>query len=270
MTPPGAIRVRLQPGIRRDANTEGLVITDFIENKTGKQFVKAFDVPIKVVDEIIAGTSLDKATIFSYSVDAAPLSGTIRNNASLTITNHSGSLGTPFGPNPKATYTGTIPPPACTPAPAGCTLTQGYWGNKPGVIWPDPFSRTATFFLSEQTWQQVLDTPVNDSPGYYQLAHQYIAAVLNQANGASIPSGVQDTLNLATPWFEANGIGACTANGSCDLQKVWSGTLATFNEGTYPGGPKHCDGQEAPVLSPQGYVTSGWKLSLFLPSILSK
>ena len=35
----------------------------------------------------------------------------------------------------------------------GCTYTQGYWGNKPGVVWPDPYSRDAVFFLSGQTWQ---------------------------------------------------------------------------------------------------------------------
>lgn len=93
------------------------------------------------------------------------------------------------------------------------------------------------FFSSGQTWQQVMDTPVNVSQGYYQLAHQYIAALLNQAVGAAVPSGIQDTLNLATTWFGGNGPSACTAGGSCGLQKNWAATLASYNEGTYPGGP---------------------------------
>lgn len=221
-------------------NTSGFKITDFIEYKTGTKWIKGFDVPVMYSGEIPAGTTQLTALTFPYSVDAAPLVGTIRNNASLTILNHSGSLGKPYGPNPKATYTGTIPPPPCV-QPQGCTYTQGYWGSKPDVVWPGPYSRDTVFFLSGQTWQQVMDTPVNVSQGYYQLAHQYIAAVLNQANGAYVPEGVQDTLNLASPWLAANGPSACTANGSCGLQKDWAATLDLFNNGLYPGGPGHCE-----------------------------
>jgi hypothetical protein len=224
-------------------DTTGFAISDFIEYKTGTKFVKAFDVPVVVPigTEIPAGTTQTTALTFPYSVDAGPLSGTIRNNASLTILNHSGNIGTAFGPNPKATYTGSIPPPACETSGGGCTYTQGYWGNKPDVVWPDPYSRDAVFFLSGQTWQQVMDTSVNVSQGYYQLAHQYIAAVLNQANGASVPQGVQDTLDLATAWFIVNYPSACTANGSCGTQKDWAATLDLYNNGNYPTGPAHCD-----------------------------
>jgi hypothetical protein len=221
-------------------DTLGFTINDFVEYKTGTKFVKGFDVFVSYQPgEIPAGTTLATATTFQYSVDAAPLPGTIRNNASLTILNHSNYVGQAFGPNPKATYTGTIPPPACAPS-GGCSYTQGYWGNKPDVVWPEPYSRDAAFFLSGQTWQQVMDTPVNVSQGYYQLAHQYIAAVLNVANGAGAPQGIQDTLALATTWLGANGPGACTANGSCGTQKDWAATLDLFNNGVYPGGPAHC------------------------------
>lgn len=127
------------------------------------------------------------------------------------------------------------------PDDPSCVRTQGYWGNKPGVVWPNPYSRTATFFLSGQTWQQVMDAPVNASTGYYQLAHQYIAAVLNQANGAAVPQGVQDVLNLAESWLGANGPSACTARGSCGDQKNWASILDTYNNGLYPGGPSHCN-----------------------------
>jgi hypothetical protein len=220
--------------------TVGFTINDFIENKTGTKFVKDYDVFVNAMPgEIPAGTTQTTALTFPYSIDAAPLAGTIRNNASMTILNHSSSIGKPFGPNAKATYTGTIPPPPCNEE-KGCTFTQGYWGNKPDVVWPDGFDRNATFLLSGQTWQQVLDTPVNVSQGYYQLAHQFIAAVLNQANGASVPQGVQDTLNLADAWLDANGPSACTANGSCGTQKDWAATLDLYNNGLYPDGPPHC------------------------------
>ena len=220
-------------------DTLGLNIADFIEYKTGPKWVKAFDVPVTYSGEIPAGTTQTTALTFPYSVDEAPLAGSIRNNVLITIMNHSGRLGSPFGPNPKATYDGTMPPPPC--GSQGCTYTQRYWGNKPDVEWPSSYSRDDTFFLSGQTWQQVLDTPVNASQGYYQLAHQYIAAVLNKASGASVPSGVQDTLNLAQAWLAANDPSACTASSSCGTQKGWAAILDQFNNGEYPGGPSHCE-----------------------------
>lgn len=221
-------------------DTVGFTIKDFIESKAdgATTWTKGFDVPVTYSGEIPARTTLETATTVTYSVDAAPLSGTIRNNASLTITNHSGHLGQTWGPNPKATYTGTVPPPACT-VDLGVVYTQGYWGSKPDVVWPSPYSRDAAFFLSGQTWQQVMDTPVATSQGYYQLSHQYIAAVLNAANGSYVPQGVQDTLDLAGAWLAANGPSACTAKGSCGLQKDWAGVLDTYNNGLYPGGPPH-------------------------------
>jgi hypothetical protein len=209
-------------------------IADFIEWKlSGPKWTKAFDVtvPLGSVTVIPAGTLQETALTFPYSALGDPLVGDIRNNASLTIMNHSGSLGTRSGPNPKATYTGPMPPPACDQGMGGCTYTQGYWGNKPGVVWPTTFSRDAMFFSSGLTWQQVMDTPVNVSQGYYQLAHQYIAAVLNQENGAYVPQGVQDTLNLAFNWLSSNAPSACTANGSCGLQKDWAAVLDEYNNG---------------------------------------
>lgn len=108
------------------SDTQGFAISDFIEYKTATKFVKAYDVTVTPSGEIPAGTTLETATVFPYSIDAAPLSGTIRNNASLTILNHSGNIGTPYGPNPKATYDGTMPPPACATTQQG-VYTQGYW-----------------------------------------------------------------------------------------------------------------------------------------------
>jgi hypothetical protein len=194
-------------------DTQGLNITDFIEYKTGNKWIKAHDMTItpNPFGEIPAGTTLETATVFQYTYDGDPLLGTIRNNASITILNHSGSIGKAFGPNPKATYTGSMPPPPCE-KPCGCVYTQGYWGNKPGVVWPDTYSRDTTFFLSEQTWQQVFDLAVGGN-SYYNLAHQYMAAVLNKANGACVPDGVQTTLDDATTWFNLNAPSACERTG---------------------------------------------------------
>ena len=85
-----------------------------------------------------------------------------------------------------------------------------------------------------------MDTPVNVSQGYYQLAHQYIAAVLNVANNACLPEGVQDTLELAIAWLQANAPTVCPTGGSCGTQKTWAAILDDYNNGRYIGGPEHC------------------------------
>lgn len=218
--------------------TQGLAITDTIQNKPGTIWQNAYNVPIVVAQQIPAGTTLATPTIFPYSAVLGPLSGTIRNVANVTITNHSGST-TPKGPETKATFTGTIKP--CVQTGGGCAYTQGYWGSKPDVVWPQPYSRSNIFYLSSLTWQQVLDQPVNTAPGYYQLAHQFIAATLNVANGASVPDGVSTTLALAEEWLNANGPSACAANGSCGMQRDWAEVLDQYNNGLYAGGPPHCE-----------------------------
>ena len=218
--------------------TQGLSIIDCVQNKvSGPVWTDNFCQQLNTSGtQIPAFTFESGATLFPYSASNGLLPGDIRNSAKVTILNHSGSIGTPTGPNPKATWTGEIGP--CEEA-CGCTFGQGHWSNTPGVVWPAPYDRNATFFLSGQTWQQVLDTPVGGN-AYYNLAHQYIAAVLNVANGACDPSGVEDTIDLATAWFEANTPAACTPGPSCGLQVTWAGILESYNSGTYPGGPSAC------------------------------
>lgn len=225
-------------------DTVGFTINDWIEVKpyisTGSEWIKLGDVFVNYMPgEIPAGTTQETAIVFPYSVNLpAYKDGYIRNNVQLTILNHSGSLGTPKGPNPKATYMGSMPPPPCQVGP-GCTYTQGYWKNHPEA-WPEGYSPDAYFFLSGQTWMQVLGTKPEGN-GYYILAHQYIAAVLNIANGASVPHGVQETINSASEWLNTNTPSDCTGPGSCGLQKTWAGVLDSYNNGKYPGGPPHCD-----------------------------
>lgn len=221
-------------------DTEGLQITDFLQNKTGTDW-QSGPVLLSLAGTVIPkGTTQLTAITFPYTWEGAALPGTVRNVATITITNHSGSLGTPKGPEPKATFMGEIKPCENTNN-GGCTYTQGYWRSKPGVIWPSPYSRTAAFYLSQQSWQQVLDTPPSASQGYYQLAHQYIAAVLNKANGASVPSGITTILDAANEWLNTHTQQACTANGSCGDQKNWAQILDDYNNGRYPNGPRHCE-----------------------------
>ena len=126
----------------------------------------------------------------------------------------------------------------CTCPPKGCVRTQGYWGNKPGVVWPKGYDRDAAFFGSGLTWQQVLDSPTRGD-AYFILAHQYIAAVLNVASGASAPNSVRSVILAAGAWFATATPGTCV-RGACQLQRSWASILDEYNNGDYPGGPKHC------------------------------
>lgn len=223
--------------------TEGLKILDYIQRKASGPTWTTVSGPMDIAGGavIAPGTTQATATTFSYTFDGPALTGySIRNVADLTITNHSGHLGTPFGPSPKATYAGPLPPPACSP-PCGCTYTRGYWGNKPGVTWPAPYDRSTTFYYSGQAWQQILTAP-GAGNGYYILGPQFIAAKLNVANGACLPSGVKTTLDLAEAWFAnaSNTPATCSTGGSCGLQKDWGAILDKYNNGIYPGGPAHC------------------------------
>ncbi|QYF92926.1 hypothetical protein KY495_19770 [Massilia sp. PAMC28688] len=128
----------------------------------------------------------------------------------------------------------------CCPKPTGCVRTQGYWGNKPALAWPAPYARDTTFFRSTLTWQDILDTPPAGGNGYLILAHQYIAAVLNRAAGASVPAAVQTVIDQATAYFNSGAQIADCGGASCQTQKEWARILDSYNNGTYSGAPAAC------------------------------
>lgn len=228
-------------------NTQGFKIFDHLQTKVGSNpWVDQFSQTIGVGEVIPAGTNELTATSFPYNFVGEPLTGDIRNVADVTITNHSGKLGIPFGPSPKATYTGSIPPSPCKDScegtdPKSCTYTRGYWGSKPGIVWPAPYDRNAIFYYSGLTWQNVLTSPAGGN-AYYILGPQFIAAKLNVANGAALPDGVKDVLTQAEAWFNTstNVPSTCSKGGTCGTQKAWAQTLDDYNNGIYPGGPPHC------------------------------
>lgn len=118
----------------------------------------------------------------------------------------------------------------------GCTRTQGYWKNH-----ADPTKKqfdttwnsylTKAFFNSGKNYLQMLNTaPKGDA--YIILAHQFIAAELNVAAGASMPQDVLDAWNAAKAYFEG---------GSATRTKVltWAELLDDYNNGKV--GPGHCE-----------------------------
>ncbi len=145
----------------------------------------------------------------------------------------------------------------------GCTLTQGYWkthsalGKAPydnnwANIPTSPYApddgdvvnenHLENFFLSGNTWYGTFWTaPKGNS--YYNLAHQYEAAVLNKLNGASVPGNVQAALDSALALLTAKtpaqvfGLKGAAKSEWINL----AGILGSYNEGKI--GPGHCDEQ---------------------------
>ncbi len=95
------------------------------------------------------------------------------------------------------------------PCLGGCSLTPGYWKTH-SSLGPAPYDDTwsllwfgeyTPFFLSNQSYYEVLWTNPKGGNAYYILAHAYIAVELNKLNGADI-SVVQGELAEAKTLFE--------------------------------------------------------------------
>jgi hypothetical protein len=88
----------------------------------------------------------------------------------------------------------------------GCSLTPGYWKTH-SIYGPAPYDDTwaligedTPFFLSGQSYYEVLWTAPQGN-AYYILAHAYIAAELNELNGADF-TDAQAAFDAATALFE--------------------------------------------------------------------
>jgi hypothetical protein len=129
------------------------------------------------------------------------------------------------------------------PCAGGCTLTQGYWKTH-SRYGPAPYDDTwaligedTAFYLSGQTYYQVLWTPPAGGNAYYILAHQFIAARLNKLNGASTTSAVDTAMNWAHTFFSTYTPGN-VPKAQASLAKAYAATLDSYNNGLI--GPGHC------------------------------
>ena len=132
----------------------------------------------------------------------------------------------------------------------GCTYTQGYWKTH-SIYGPAPYNdawallgvleEETIFFLSNQSYIEILETPPANN-AYYQLAHQYIAALLNQLNNASVPTEVQAAMDEAVGLFNTytpDDIDVLAGNDPLRHQFIeLSEFLDRYNEGEI--GPGHC------------------------------
>lgn len=143
--------------------------------------------------------------------------------------------------------TGVCPP---KPANPGCTLTQGYWKNHD---WPThPIYTNSTletweevngwpelewhFFDTKLEWKDVLSIEPRGN-AYFILAHQYIAAVLNQQSGAYVPEEVRTALLRSYEYFSMTA--EQRARVSRDVILAWKDVLDRYNNGQL--GVPHCN-----------------------------
>jgi len=144
------------------------------------------------------------------------------------------------------------------PCGQGCTLTPGYWKTH-SAQGPAPFDDTwdqilpaaenSPFFLSGQTYLEVMWTPPKGGNAYYILAHAWIAAELNQLNGASIPADVLDAFDQGRTVFETYTPDEVAGFKGKDKDKRamilgWAFLLDEYNNGIT--GPGHCSEETAP------------------------
>ena len=114
----------------------------------------------------------------------------------------------------------------------GCTYTQGGYKNTLSR-WPSGYSPSDQFFDSGLTWLQMFNTAPKGGNIYVKLAHQYMAAVMNVANGATANSSVQAAIDGAYDYFQNH------TSYSASQLLAWHNLLDSFNNGNQ--GPAHCD-----------------------------
>jgi len=129
-----------------------------------------------------------------------------------------------------------------------CTLTPGYWKThsqdgpaRYDTTWA-AIGEDTIFYLSGQSYYVVLWMTPERGNAYYILAHQFIAAKLNIAKGASVPINVQTAITASTNLFNtytpAN-IGALKGGDVLRAQFISiAGILDAYNNGLI--GPGHC------------------------------
>jgi len=128
----------------------------------------------------------------------------------------------------------------CPPVTHGCTLTQGFWKNKPAE-WPTTSLTIGTVNYSKTQLITILKTAVRGN-GLTSLSHQLIAAKLNVLNDASVPPSVFTAIGLADGQIGALIVPSVgTGFLSPDSTSALTSTLDTYNNGRAIGGPPHCE-----------------------------
>ena len=158
-------------------------------------------------------------------------------NIASFITNDSGATG-------SSSWTVDV----TVPCAGGCSLTPGYWKTH-SSFGPAPYDDTwallgenTPFFFSGVSYYDALWVSPNGN-AYWILAHAYIAAMLNQLNGADF-TAAQAAFNSATalfsnPTYTPTYIGGLRGSNSIRQSFIaYAAILDNYNNGVI--GPGHC------------------------------
>ena len=167
--------------------------------------------------------------------------------------------------------------------PPGCTLTQGYWKTHsiygpaahPDDTWyllPGGLGPDTLFFDSTDTWYGVFNTSPKGGNAWYILAHQYMAAVLNQLNGAGDVPGLADALSDAVVLLDKYDLQenipkktdqVLTSAYDRDEALAIADFLTQYNEGQL--GIPHCGEAAFPGFTTQASSAPSASVGLHLP-----
>jgi hypothetical protein len=129
------------------------------------------------------------------------------------------------------------------PCVSACVLDADYWkshSTQGSSSYDDAWNSIGAagpatiFFLSSQSYSQVISVPPAGNP-YYTLAKQYVSALLNQINGANVPEDAAAAIADATALFGAYTpaqVGATSTQSALRKQfKDLQARLALYNSG---------------------------------------
>ena len=206
-------------------------------------FDQLIDECVKVEDDRVGflGTVCvaEGTKTFQYLMEIGPFDTC----GELSVPNVATFTGLDTGVTGDATYTVAVD----VPCSDGCSLTQGYWRTH-SEYGPAPYDDTwaeladgadTAFFLSGTSYHDAMwIAPAGNS--YWQLARQYIAALLNQYNGANVSA-------VSTQMAEAEALLSTYTplqiNSSTRTLRPLATALASALEAYNSGatGPGHCD-----------------------------
>lgn len=130
-----------------------------------------------------------------------------------------------------------------------CVRSVGYWRTHSScstnphrdLAW-NGIGEDTPFFETQETWCSALWETEQKDP-YWRLARQYIAARLNQANGAERPPVMDAALSQAAAWLQAHEPGSISEDDPDYQQSIeLKNLLEDFNTGRH--GPFRCDDNE--------------------------
>jgi hypothetical protein len=180
--------------------------------------------------------NMQKTFEYSYEIGPFGVCGTrdVDNTASFVATDDPTQTG-----SDSWTVTVTVP---CVD---GCSLTPGYWKTHSSYgparyddAWAN-IGEDTIFFLSGQSYYQVLWTSPSGGNAYYILAHAYIAAKLNVLNGAGATAEVEAAIAYAEGFFSTYTPGQTLTRPVRNMAIANATVLDNFNNGLI--GPGHCD-----------------------------